>query len=474
MPTQIQTVLKAARDPKQAGDREWKSICPSHNDTNRSLSIREMPDGTVSIHCFAGCGWSDVVERMGLEAWMLFHASNEKGDPVKGKEFTLGGPGKKTLGPIVAVYNYTDANGNLLYQVTRHDPKDFRQRRPDGNGGWIWKKGEESVLYNLPNVIAARERGERIFLCEGEKDADNVCRLGLVATTNSGGAGKGKKWQRSHSLELKGTHVVLFPHNDEAGREHAANIANQLHSLGGRTQIVELPDLPINGDISDWLAAGGTADELEKIIAATLFWRPSQDPKSESYRQNFEIEKIEKVGQKSAIYHIYIFGCVVEMSVEDLNSFSLFTKKVMEISDRRPDFRNIRDWGPYLDMCLQERLVKLEAPEDANSDAVIWHSISRYMKLVDPDGGESALAEKRGPWHNEKYIYFHGPSLHLYLTRLGVRIEPTSLWDLLRRRGAINKPKRARDSQDKVHLIKAWLVEKASVTDEVEDCKEGE
>jgi len=38
---------------------------------------------------------------------------------------------------IVATYDYTDESGNLLFQVVRYDPKDFRQRRPDGKGGWI-------------------------------------------------------------------------------------------------------------------------------------------------------------------------------------------------------------------------------------------------------------------------------------------------------------------------------------------------
>jgi hypothetical protein len=40
---------------------------------------------------------------------------------------------------IVATYDYTDASGNLLFQVCRFEPKDFRQRQPDGNGGWVWK-----------------------------------------------------------------------------------------------------------------------------------------------------------------------------------------------------------------------------------------------------------------------------------------------------------------------------------------------
>jgi hypothetical protein len=40
---------------------------------------------------------------------------------------------------IVKEYDYRDELGASLYQTVRFEPKDFRQRRSDGNGGWIWK-----------------------------------------------------------------------------------------------------------------------------------------------------------------------------------------------------------------------------------------------------------------------------------------------------------------------------------------------
>jgi len=49
-----------------------------------------------------------------------------------------------------------DEAGTLLYQVVRFAPKDFRQRCPDGAGGWLWKlNGVRRVLYHLPEVRAA-------------------------------------------------------------------------------------------------------------------------------------------------------------------------------------------------------------------------------------------------------------------------------------------------------------------------------
>ena len=70
---------------------------------------------------------------------------------------------------------------NCLFQCVRLDPKDFRQRRPDENGGWIWNlKSARRVLYRLPEVLKA----ETICIAEGEKDADSLCTLGFTATCN--------------------------------------------------------------------------------------------------------------------------------------------------------------------------------------------------------------------------------------------------------------------------------------------------
>jgi putative DNA primase/helicase len=65
----------------------------------------------------------------------------------------------------------------------RYDPKDFKQRRPDGNGRWVWSlKGVRLVLYRLPELL--RRANETVFICEGEKDVHALESLGLLATCN--------------------------------------------------------------------------------------------------------------------------------------------------------------------------------------------------------------------------------------------------------------------------------------------------
>ena len=76
---------------------------------------------------------------------------------------------RKTQKKIVATYDYTDEEGKVRFQVVRFEPKGFRQRTPDGQGGWLWKLGKvRRVLYRLPKVLEAKEAGVAVFLVEGE------------------------------------------------------------------------------------------------------------------------------------------------------------------------------------------------------------------------------------------------------------------------------------------------------------------
>jgi hypothetical protein len=111
--------------------------------------------------------------------------------------------------PVVATYDYRDTNGKLLFQVCRTADKRFFQRRPDGKGGWLnGLGGIQPVLYRLPEVLQALKQGETIFIPEGEKDVDNLARLGLAAATSSPmGAGK---WRKDYSDWLKGANVLFF------------------------------------------------------------------------------------------------------------------------------------------------------------------------------------------------------------------------------------------------------------------------
>lgn len=171
---------------------------------------------------------------------------------------------------IVATYDYRDESGAVLFQVVRFSPKIFRQRRPDGSGGWSWRvKGVRQVPYRLPELLA--ERDAPVFIVEGEKDVDRLVGLGLVATCNAGGA---NKWPDALNRFFEGRTAYILPDNDAAGRSHAEKVAVALHGVAASVRIVFLPDLPPGGDVSDWLDTGGDGERLIELCKAAPLWQP--------------------------------------------------------------------------------------------------------------------------------------------------------------------------------------------------------
>ena len=155
-------------------------------------------------------------------------------------------------------YRYVSETGALLYEVVRYEPKTFRQRRPFGSG-WKWSLGDvRRVLYRLPKVVEADE----VFLVEGEKDVHSLEKLGLTATTNSGGASQ--PWRDEYTAALAGKRVIVIPDNDEPGRKHAAKVAQALTGKAAELIVCELPEGV--KDVTDYIAAGHGMDDLRALI----------------------------------------------------------------------------------------------------------------------------------------------------------------------------------------------------------------
>lgn len=167
----------------------------------------------------------------------------------------------------ITAYDYIGDHGVLVYQVIRTDFKDggktFRQQRPDGQGGWVKNlKGIEPIPYNLPDILHHTKKA--VWIVEGEKCADKLRELGILATTNSGGSGQ---WKDEHSAWLKGRRVMVVPDNDEVGRKHAVKVVNCLVGVAEEIKLLDLSDqLAEKGDIVDWLNSGKTKKHLEALV----------------------------------------------------------------------------------------------------------------------------------------------------------------------------------------------------------------
>ncbi len=180
---------------------------------------------------------------------------------------------------IVATYDYVDAHGEVIFEVVRYEPKTFRQRRPpragddprDVHGGYVWSvKGIEQVPYRLPELINATETGGTVYICEGEKDVDNVWKLGFPASCNAMGAGK---WQPELSHHFRGLDVVILPDNDDAGQKHLAIVGDALTGIAKSVRYIEMPGRSLKQDVSDWIGAGGDAAGLRALTETAQAWK---------------------------------------------------------------------------------------------------------------------------------------------------------------------------------------------------------
>jgi hypothetical protein len=132
------------------------------------------------------------------------------------------------------------------------------------------------VPYRLPELLAAAEAGGTVWVVEGEKDADRLVQLGLVATTNAGGAGW--SWPEDWAEHFRGCErVYVVPDNDPKGREAAQHRAGVIAQAVHDVRIVDLPGVSEKGDVSDWLDAGGTVEALERLGDGGAAYQPGSD-----------------------------------------------------------------------------------------------------------------------------------------------------------------------------------------------------
>lgn len=264
--------IKHFNSVKCTNKNNYMAKCPCHNDKNASLSISEE-NGKILLHCFAGCDTQTIINSIGLTMKDLFIEENKIKNDILEKE-----------------YYYTDENENNLYKCMRYNPKRFVQAK-FVNNNWVFNMNNvRYVLYNLPNVI----KSDTIYFVEGEKDADNLNKIGLTATTTIGGSCGFNKHKEDYIEFLKDKTVYIVPDNDKAGKKYAENICQALYSITKKVKILnlvdEIHDLKVKSDISDVLAEFGKEKTLQIL----------ENLKQKNYETKiFPIENVDQLNEKT-------------------------------------------------------------------------------------------------------------------------------------------------------------------------------
>lgn len=355
------------------GKNEFEACCPAHEDRKESLSIGIGNDGKVLVHCHAGCDVDDVLRAAGLTKSDLFPKANGNGHKPQ----------------IVATYDYESADGKLSYQVVRFEPKDFRQRSADGT----WSvKGIRRIPYRLPELLQTTD----VFIVEGEKDVENLRKLGLVATCNAGGAGK---WTAEHAQYFRpDQHITIIPDNDDPGRKHGEQVAASLIGKVASVRILELPGLPEKGDVSDWLQGKDpetAAEELCRLAEGAPEWepkpkeaKPTDNPVAGRVREY--VDGIEGVFTTTQLYADLGLVTVEEKTAARQALTRLKGSKVQPHGTRAGHWRIIRGDVVEMDFTnIQTEELHLWLPFDLHNYVSILPG-NIIVITGDPDAGKTA------------------------------------------------------------------------------------
>jgi AAA domain-containing protein/Toprim domain-containing protein len=237
-------------------DGSHRGRCPIHQGTStNSLSVQHLEPkpgdrgGRARIRCFAGCDEKQILDLLGLD-W----------PDIYDEPIPVGARG------AIREHVYPSATNRLVGVVQRHPTrpdgtKPFLPLTPNGEGSWQQKSSEElkTTPYRLPELVAAIDRGDPVWVVEGERDADALAAHGVTATCNAGGAGK---WADAHAHWLKGALVTVCRDRDPAGHKHAEKVIATLAGIAASVRLVE----PVEGkDITEHITAGHALDAVTEL-----------------------------------------------------------------------------------------------------------------------------------------------------------------------------------------------------------------
>lgn len=302
-PEDVAGFLQKAR---QTG-RTWEACCPAHDDTNPSLTLSTGNNGLTLWKCRSKkCTQEEVQDALyKLGAWPCPSGGNRSlARPATTQVPTSAASmaPRRIRREHIEINTYTDGAGVPSSSTHRYMDhfadgstkkafaqwkygKDVPDPLPEGyrrHGDWITGPGVldgvRRFLYDLPAIVA--NPGGVVYVLEGEKDAENAKRFGLLATTKPEGVVKSAtgpdadRWKPVFVEQLGGMHAVLVADNDPPGKQHVEIIASWLYDVCPEVRIVHLPGLLPKGDFTDWMEAGGTREELERIVKATPLYVP--------------------------------------------------------------------------------------------------------------------------------------------------------------------------------------------------------
>lgn len=125
---------------------------------------------------------------------------------------------------ITAIYEYTDEEGNHLFEMVRQrEGQPYLCRQKGYNGEYQFNiKGIPRVPYNLVQVKGAIKNGKTIFITEGESKVDTLSELGIVGAATTAPFRYPNKWKPEYNKFIKGANgIIILQDDDQNGIDFA-------------------------------------------------------------------------------------------------------------------------------------------------------------------------------------------------------------------------------------------------------------
>lgn len=276
----------------------YKAKCPLHTEKTPSFFIYEK-NNKAKFKCY-GCGKSgDIIDFV-----KEYKGINDTEEALKEIYSDLGiqietKPSKldklnKHIYENMKLNNYR-IEDRYIYELEDHTPtflkikyrslidkskKDMRTYKIIDEGNYFRlgtkrKDGEYTyTIYNYPKIKQAIDKEEYIYIVEGEKDVETLKKIGLPGTTFYS-----KKWQDIYTEQLHDAKIVFIGDTGEAGEQFKEFVWKNLKDNIKTFKVVNLKGLEQlgdNKDVTDWLQAGHTKEELMIAIKNAWDWKVSK------------------------------------------------------------------------------------------------------------------------------------------------------------------------------------------------------
>ena len=263
---QAEQIAKQLGNAKKANG-QWVASCPvpghgkGNGDKNPSLSIDINEQGVPLFHCHGGCSQEDVFHT--IRELHLLPELEERPDPLANIK-----PIPRNI--LEQEWQYQDEDRTTVFVKQRfkigETGKTYRLYKVDADGRRHSSLADARIVpYNLPQLLDAKTAGRNIFLVEGEKAADAITSIGMIATTAHTGAGS---WPEAITEYFAGAQVIILPDNDTPGWQYAHKAAAAILPIAKSVKVVDLGLQGQGDDAYEFLAEGGSKDKLVALVKA--------------------------------------------------------------------------------------------------------------------------------------------------------------------------------------------------------------